>query len=220
MTRSLLLVTLIFSLVASLARAQAVIDTAGKSRVDDRQVDAGLNTFFGQRFTTSADISSLQGAGGMTSLSVSVIIQSATAYVPRVEIRNESADLPGATVLSTFSYGGGAITAASPATYLFTGNVALNGGTSYWLTFSAVSGTAYLPRGDDGFYDGAWTNYVVYVSGGAPGSMETGEGYALMTMTASATAVPEPATYALGAGLFSIGLAVYRRRKARTDKSA
>jgi hypothetical protein len=207
------LASLLLASAAALPAQTVLIDTDHEGVADSRPISAAGSTYFGQQFVTAADISSLQGVGGATSFSLVVTLSTASAYVPLVQIVNDDGNRPGSTVLATFSYSGGAIDTASTATYTVSGTATLSASTTYWLTYGASSGSATMPRGDDGFYDGPWTTYVAYTSDGS--GMTDTEGYPLVVLTGQAVAVPEPSTYALLAGAAGLGVVLLARRARR-----
>jgi hypothetical protein len=127
---------------------------------------------------------------------------------------NGSNNQPG-TVLATL---------AGPSTYAGTqptftaSEVLLDPSTTYWVTWG-FTGTGDYQMSVAGAPEGLWVvgdRYVGSSDNGASWFVSSpGNYYAISISGSAVSAIPEPSTYAVLAGLGALGLALWRRRKTR-----
>lgn len=205
--------------LAAHAQSSLVFDTTGLTNGYYHLI-AAPGELAAQRFTTAA-------SGPLTLDLVSLSITNTSgAWTPLVHIVADEAGTPGTTVLGTLSSDGGVLPNGSSGMFSFSGSVSLAASTSYWVTVDANDAVqvyvSYQNGGSDGV--GTWLTTADYNSAGN----FDGTWYGLgglgdplkMTIYASASPIPEPATYAALAGLGALGLALWRRRSVPKQRIA
>lgn len=161
----------------------------------------------------------------LTSAILTMHAGSGSAPVLRVFAHDSNTGEPSATVLGTFTPPGSF--SSTNANHTWTANIPVSANTPYWLMFSNDSGSA------------GWT-YSFNTSATTPSdagpwftvnradTFNSGESWIVSTasvmhlqITATATAIPEPATNAAIAGALGLAIAHYwRRRKASAQPHA
>lgn len=173
-----------------------------------------------QRFTTAA-------SGPLTLELVSLSLTNTSgAWTPLVHIVADESGTPGTTLLGTLSSDSGVLPNGSSGMFSFSGSVSLAASTSYWVTFDANDAAQVYVSYQNGSSGGVgtWLTTADYDSAGYFDGIWYGAGSLgdpmSMTIYATASAIPEPSTYAALAGLGSLGLALWRRRSVALQRGA
>lgn len=204
--------------LAAHAQTSVVFDTTGlpNSYYYDLSAPGQLAA---QRFTTAA-------SGPLTLDLVSLSLTNTNgAWTPLVHIVTDESGTPGTTVLGTLSSDSGVLPNGSSGMFNFSGSVSLASSTSYWVTIDANDAHIYVSY-QNGTSGGAgpWLTTADYdsaeYSGGTWYSVGNLGDPIGMTISASASPIPEPSTYATFAGLGALGLALWRRRSVAVQRVA
>jgi len=161
----------------------------------------------------------------LNSVTLTMGLSSGTPSNFQVALYSNSSGTPGVSLATATGNSNPFVNSGkSDFTYTFSG-VTLAASTNYWIVASATGSefnsydwAGAMASGGDTSFTGPWTNAGGYDSNtGTPGSWTSLSGPGLSAMeisvTATPTAVPEPATYAWLAGLTGLALVVARRRR-------
>jgi hypothetical protein len=201
--------------VAGIAHAQSVLisdlgDPTGgaNDQILNRTGSHGSNSGIADSFTV--------GAGDFSLTSIGIDISGGSGTLPVFGLYSDSSGTPG-SLIATLSLTGGfsaGVNVFTPST-----SVTLLANTTYWWVGEeqTISNASYtIPIANGGAATTGEPDWTIggieqnQSSGafGAPGSYET----EFDVVGTEMSAVPEPSTYALIAGVAALGFAVYRRR--------
>lgn len=198
--------------------AQTVVASNLSNAQNGGTITRNANAFLAASFTTGSNVN------GYTLDSVTLLFSSVSGTINdfAVQIRNNdtvsySGGVPG-TVVATLS---GATAPPSNSTGTWNGaNLSLAADTKYWVSWGFTSGNGYanIPMTTDASSTGTWNlgDYYGTSSNGGTTWYSSQPNVYIPLLSLSASAVPEPSTWAAVFGLCALGAAVWRRRKATT----
>lgn len=204
---------LALTLAAPALKGQAVFaDNLGQTSIATVQT---LNNFTGTQFTTDASAASFV----LTNVTLKITAVLATGGTFVVKIYSNSAGKPSVS-LGTLS--GSTPTTSGNFAYT-TGGINLSASTPYWVVIEGTGVGQYQQSATSSpTVTGGWS-----ISSGSAFSSDSGvswvnsDAFGYRTQVSlSATAVPEPSTYAVLAGALSLGYVAWRRRRAITSGRA
>lgn len=112
-------------------------------------------------------------------------------------------------IVGTFS---GASTVSDGDLSYTTSGITVSGDSDYWLVWSHTAGTYYATITNGSETTGDWSTSMQFLSSTNGGASWSSSGfYAKFALTA--TAVPEPSTYAAILGACALGFVAWRRRR-------
>ncbi len=202
-------ITFLLLLATSVARGQVlVLSNVTETFSAGSWLNVNATQWLGQPFTT--------GSSSFTLNSVSMeFVAGGTSTGFAFRLYTAGVGQPG-TLLETLTPSANPNTGGT-ITFTSTNSTQLDANTSYWVVASVTSTQAARANmtsstGETSAY--GWTfSDIRYQSANSGASWATRTTFPRLSITATASAIPEPSTYAALAGVAVLGLAVYRRRR-------
>ena len=192
----------VFSLAC--AHAQTVIDSTTQSVTGAAAIN--FSDWNGNKFVNDATSRNLQ------SITLSMDVAADTSGSFRVELYSNSGSLPGSSL--GILTGNGNPATAGLYTYTPSSTITLNPNTTYWVVAKVTSGL-----GDYSWnYTSTTTHGGTGTLGGFSESFDQGGSWSAENVSfpsmfsVTATAVPEPSSYAAMLGVAALGFGIFNRR--------